>query len=74
MGVAAKRRRRSTKTICPAAENPLKVKIAGPYVQEETISNAEKYSRYSITVRAYNGAGDGPKSVIKYISTPQGSM
>ena len=42
-------------------------------MQEETIRGAEKNSRYEITVRVYNGAGDGPKSQIRYINTPEGS-
>ena len=42
-------------------------------MQEETIRGAEKYSRYRITVRVYNGAGDGPKSGDRYINTPEGS-
>lgn len=74
LGVVAKRRRRrATKSICPTPQDALKTKIAGPYMQEETIRNAGKYSRYSVTVRAYNGADDGPRSEIKYINTPEGS-
>ena len=68
-----KRRRRSTSSVCPTLKKPSNTKIAGPYVQEETIRGAEKFSRYSVTIRVYNGAGDGPKSRVHYINTPEGS-
>ncbi|XP_065066493.1 protein sidekick-2-like isoform X2 [Rhopilema esculentum] len=74
LGVRSRRRRRrSTDSLCPAKDFSVKTKFASPYVQEETIKNVGKFSRFKITVRAYNGAGDGPKSGDRYVNTPEGT-
>ena len=76
MGNVKKKRRRRRRSVrpsyCPPLTNPTKTKFSGPYVNEETIKDVERSSRYRVTVRAYNGAGDGPKSVERDIITREG--
>ena len=71
--VGGRRKRRAVTTICPAIDSGIKSIIVGPFLEEGRIRNVAKFSKYRVSVRAYNGAGNGPQSQAVEINTPEGS-
>eukprot|EP00794_Sanderia_malayensis_P008937 gene8937-9890_t len=73
MGVGKRRRkRRAIASRCQSVNNSPQQMTVGPYTEQAMIRNLDKFSKYKISVLAYNGAGDGPTSYSVYMSTPEG--
>ncbi len=60
-------------SICPAPDYKVQTKTVGPYIEEAMIRNkVATFAKYRISVRAYNKAGDGPRSYTVDVTTPEG--